>query len=189
MVTHREAMEVIADTLREDRGIPQEMSYLLHEADPEGEDAAVSLPMVEMQDVQVLRDDPSNSTFLTYLVNDDGEEVGYVYETKWEMRLQMDIWTAAGSDYDADELGKQLRKVLFAYDTRGPGMSFTDDQGEPVDDIYDFSLRRSLRNDELNQTPSVRRFRQVARVRGAEILTKESPAPVIRETTEDAQLQ
>ena len=184
MVQSREAIEIIAGTLKRSSKIPEEMSYILREPDPEGEDSAVSVPVTVLQETDVTRDDPSNDNLTGYLTNDDGGRVGRVYETKWEMSLQIDIWTAAGSDYNADELGQQLYEVLYTYDNRGPSKAFRDDTGEKRELIYDFSLQDGSRNDSLDQTPSVRRWRQEARVRGAEQLTETSNDPPVRTTTQ-----
>jgi hypothetical protein len=184
MVQSREALKIIADTLRRSSKMPEEMSYILHEPDPDGEDSAVSVPVTVLQDTDTTRDDPSNSNFEGYLLNDSGERVGTVYETKWEMSLQIDIWTAAGSDYNVDKLGKELHEVLYAYDTRGPDKTFVDGTGEGRELIYDFTLQDSNRDDNLDQTPSVRRWRQLARVRGAERLTTTSDDPPVRNVTQ-----
>ncbi len=184
MVQSRDALKIIADTLRRSPKMPEEMSYILHEPDPDGQESAVSVPVTVLQDTETIRDDPSNSNFIEYLKNDDGERVGEIYETKWEMSLQIDIWTAAGSDYNVDELGKQLHEVLYAYDSRGPAKVFVDQDGEPRELIYDFSLQDGERNDQLDQTPSVRRWRQLARVRGAERLTLTSDDPPVRNVTQ-----
>jgi hypothetical protein len=184
MVTSREAIEIIARTLDEHPEMPDEMSYLTHEADTDGSDAAVTVPVVEMQDIESGRDDPSNSNFIGYLTNDNDEDVAEVYETKWEMELRMDIWTAARSSHDVDELGKTMRKILYTYDSRGPDKQFTDETGVVEEGIYDFSLQEHLRDDSLTETPSVRRWRQFARVRGAERLHLPLDAAVVEQTNE-----
>lgn len=184
MVQSREALKIIAETLRRSPKFPEEMSFILREPDPDGQDGAVSVPVTVLQDTETTRDDPSNANFEGYLENDAGERVGTVYETKWEMSLQIDIWTAAGSDYNVDEIGQQLHEVLYAYDTRGPDRTFVDEEGEPRELIYDFTLQDGNRNDNLDQTPSVRRWRQLARVRGAERLTTTSENPPVRNVTQ-----
>lgn len=185
MVTQREAMDVIAGTLQRHASIPDDMSYLIREADPDGVDAGVSVPLIELQDIVSNRDDPSNSNLVGYITNESDERVGYVFETKWEMQLQMDIWTVDGSDRDVDSLGKRLKEVLYTYDSRGPDKTFLDDDGTPVEGIYDFSLQDAQRNDSLVETHSVRKWRQNARVRGAEELRLTEEKYVIKQATED----
>jgi hypothetical protein len=184
MVQSREALKIITDTLRRSGKMPEEMSYILHEPDPEGQDSAVSVPVVVLQDTETTRDDPSNDNIAGYMENDDGERIGTAYETKWEMSVQIDIWVAAGSDYNVDELGQKLHEVLYMYDTRGPDKTFVDEDGEACELLYDFTLQDGNRNDNLDQTPSVWRWRQLARVRGAELLTTSSENPPIKDVTQ-----
>jgi len=184
MVQSREALKIIGDTLRRSQKMPEDMSYVLREPDVEGQDAAVSVPVTILQDTDTTRDDPANSNFNGYLTNDAGEEVGKIYETHWEMSLQIDIWTAAGSDVDVDTLGQQLHEVLYAYDTRGPDKTFVDEDGEKREMIYDFTLQDGSRDDNLDQTPTIWRWRQQARVRGAELLTTTSTEPPVRNVTQ-----
>lgn len=184
MVNQRETIEIIGRTLKESPKIPDQMSYLLREADPEGADANVSVPLIEIQNIDTTRDDPTNSNFVDYLTNDAGEQVGYVYQTTWEMSLEIDIWTADGSDNDVDEFAAQMREVLYAYDTRGHDKQFRDENGEPVSDIWGFALQDGQRNDSLVETPSVRRWRQNARVRGAEVFTSTTENPPVRNVTQ-----
>lgn len=184
MVTNREATQIIGRTVAEHPDMPDELSYITHEADTDGEDSVVSVPVIELQDIETERDDPSNSNFVTYLTNDQDQRVAELYETKWEMELRMDIWTAARSSFDVDELGKTLRKILYTYDSRGPDQQFVDDDGTVENGIYDFSLRDGGREDSLTETPSVRRWRQFARVRGAEQLHLTLDGPPIEQTEE-----
>lgn len=185
MVQSREALKIIADTLRRSQKMPEDMSYVLREPDVEGQDSAVSVPVTILQDTDTTRDDPANSNFSGYLTNDAGERVGKIYETHWEMSLQLDIWTAAGSDADVDELGQLLHEVLYDYDTRGPDKTFVDEDGEKREMIYDFTLQDGSRDDNLDQTPSIWRWRQQARVRGAEQLTTTSTDPPVRNVTQE----
>jgi len=184
MVQSREALKIIAGTLERSSDFPDEMSFIMREPDPEGQDSAVSVPVAVLQDTDTTRDDPSNENLIDYVTNDYGERVGRVYETKWEMSLQIDIWTAAGSEYSADKLGQKLYKVLYDYDTRGPDKTFVDEDGEERELLYDFSLEDGSRNDSLDQTPSVRRWRQEARVRGAEHWRTTSTTPPVRNVTQ-----
>lgn len=185
MVSSRQAITIISDTLQRSSKLPKEMSYVLREPDPDGEDASVSVPVVVLQDTETNRDDPSHTNLRGYMENDSGERIGRIYRTSWEMSLQIDIWTAAGSDYNADNLGRQLHEILYAYDTRGPDKTFVKEDGEHVDQIYDFALQDGSRNDSLDQTPSVRRWRQTARVRGVEQLTEIAEEPPVRKVTQE----
>lgn len=184
MVGHERAVEIIRDNIDRDDRIPDKMSYVIHEADAEGEHANVSLPLLELQIANVSRDDDNNSTFAGYVFNTDGERVGRRYETKWEMTLRLNLWTADGSDYNVQEIGDVLHTVLFDYDELGPAELFTTESGEPVEDIWGFRLQDDERVDDFGQTPTVRRLRKTALVRGANEYTQTGEEP-IKTTTQD----
>lgn len=178
MVSHDQAVEIIRDTIDRDDRIPDRMSYIIHEADTEGAHANVSLPLIEFQITNTNRADLNNSNLIDFVLNSDGERVGRIFELKWEMDLQMNIWTVDQSSYDADRLGQILRTVLYDYDTLGPAKTFKDDTGDPIHDIWDFNLQSGERVDDLTQTPTIRRFRQNAEVSGAEQYTQEGLDPI-----------
>jgi len=179
MVTHEEAVKVIRDNIDRDTRIPDRMSYIIHEADQEGQHSNVSLPLIEMVIENVSRDDRNNTTFSGFVYDSDGNQVGRRFETKWEMQLYMNLWTADGSDHNVSELGSVLHTVLFDHDELGPDEPFTTEDGEPFDDIWGFRLGDSERTDEFGQTPTVRRVRLTSTVRGLE---------EYRQTGEDAVL-
>jgi hypothetical protein len=178
MVSHDQAVEIIRDTIDRDDRIPDRMSYIIHEADTEGAHANVSLPLIEFQILDTSRDDLNNSNLTDFVFNSNGEKVGRIFELKWEMQLQMNVWTVGGSDHDADTLGQVLRTVLYDYDTLGPDETFQDERGEPVQDIWNFKLQNGERADDLTQTPTIRRFRQSAEVSGAEQYRQEGLDPI-----------
>jgi len=179
MVTQRDAIEVIAGSLQRHADFPSDVSYLLHEADPDGEDANVSLPVVEIQTRNVSDDTPSNTEFHSYITDDSGNERAKAYEKKWDLELDMRVWTAARSDNDVDKIGKRLREILYTYDSHGPANEFTNGDGEAIESIFYFKLADGERDDSLIETPSVRTWRQIARVRGAEYLTTTADEPPI----------
>lgn len=168
MASQTEAIEIIRDNIDRDDRIPDEMEYVIHEADPSNTHANVSLPLIEFQMLDTTRDDLNNTNRTEFVYDSNGNRVGEIYQLKWKMRLQMDIWTAQGSDYDPSELGKVLRTVLYDHDVKGPAEPFETDEGEPFDDIWDFQIEQGERVDDLTQTPTIRRHRQFATVRGYE---------------------
>jgi hypothetical protein len=188
MVSYEQAVEVIRDNIDRDSRLPDRMSYIIHEADQEGQHANVSLPLIEMQIANVSRDDRNNTTKRGFVFDTDGNRVGRLFESKWEMELYLNIWTVDGSDYNVDELASVVKTVLFDHDELGPDEPFTMDGGEPVDDIWGFRLGDSERTDEFGQTPSVRRLRLTATVRGLEEYRQTGEDPIL-ETEQNVDTQ
>jgi hypothetical protein len=151
--------------------MPEVNSYVTHEADPNSTDGNLRLPLVEIQQIDFSRNDLANTTKLGQITDDNGNEVGYAYETLYEVTLQISLWVADGSDHDVDVLGDRLRKVLFAYDIRGPDQDFVDEEGRPIETIYEVNLLSSSREDDTTQTPTARLWQQNIEIAAGERYT------------------
>lgn len=159
MVSPSESLQILAQTIDESGEMPDDVSYLLHEADTENDDAGIGLPLVEITPVESDRVHLSNTDFVDYVTDDDGNEVGRVYHAEYEMTAQIDIWTINDGKYDVDELGDKLRKALYPYSSHGPQQPFTDENGSEVG-IFHFAVQSGERQDDTIQTPTLRRWQQ-----------------------------
>lgn len=168
MVAPSELRDYLQLTLENSGQFDEIESYITHEADPDGKDGNLYLPLIEIRQIDFDREDLSNSTSLGPIYDDNGEQVGEAYQSLYSATLQIAIWVASGSDHDVDELGDRLRMVLFNYDTRGPAKPITDDSGREIDSIYNFKLLSSSREDDLSRTPSVRMWQQNVSISAAE---------------------
>lgn len=186
MVSQAEAIEVIKDTVERDQRVPDTISYVINEVDSDGKHANLDMPFIQFEIADSSRDDEHNTTVLKPVYDTDGNIVGQIYETKWEMTLQITIWTVQFSDTDVDSLGELLRTVLFDYDSRGPDETFVTDDGEPVPDIWNFELDDVTRVDDISFDFTVRRFRQMATVYGAEQY-RQGGFDVAKQTSENVQ--
>jgi hypothetical protein len=178
MVTKPEARELIARAVLQDTRMPEELDVILQEPDSEGSDATKTLPLLLVELDEVERPAVMNSDFVGYETNDDGERVARVYEVEWEGVARIELWSADGSSYDIDSLGEKLHEVLYSYDSRGTDEFFTDESGNPVESLWNFSLRDGQREDDLTQTPTVRRWRQLADVYGARYYVEQEQEPI-----------
>lgn len=185
MVAPHEAMESVALAIAESGELPGEMSVLLHESDLESEDADVDLPLLEIQLQNVDDVIVDNTDFAGYVVDDDGNHVGRIFQSEYEMTLQLDIWTTTDDGYDPDELGRKLRDALYPYSSYGPQQDFINSEGSVVDTITYFRLDSGGRVDDLLRTPSVRKWSQEVELWGCEefrtdeeyIVAVDYPAP------------
>lgn len=180
MVTKPEARELIARAVLQNSRMPSELDVILREPDAEGKDATRTLPLLLVELDEVSRPEVTNSDFVGYKQDDAGNDVAKVFESEWEATARIELWTAAGSSYDVDELGEKIHEVLYSYDSRGADEYFTDADGFPVTSFWNFSLGDGSREDDLTQTPTVRRWRQLADVFGARYYVS-TESPPIRE--------
>lgn len=160
MATPKESLNAVARAIANSRELPDEMSVLTQEADESADDADVDMPLLELQISEVDFVLTNNSDRTGFIVDDDGNKVGRIFDSEYEMSLQIDLWTTQKDPYDPDELGARLRDALYPYTSLGPDKMFRDASGEPLDRLYRFELGTGERADELIRTPSVRRWSQ-----------------------------
>lgn len=160
MVAPADSMKTVARAIANSGNLPSDMSLLLHEADADNQDADVDIPLLEIELVDSERVHPNNTDLVGWKVDDDDNRIGRIYHSEYELTLEIDVWTAANDDYDANEMGKAVRNALYPYSSYGPQQSFTDENGQPIDEIFRFVISDGTRSDDLIQTPTVRRWRQ-----------------------------
>lgn len=160
MVSPRDSMEAVARAVANSGELPAELSVLLQEADQANDDADVDLPLLEIQPITVDNVVVENTDVVGFTVDEAGNQVGRVYWSEYEMGIQLDIWTTKDDGYDPDDLGEKLRKALYQYSSYGPDLSFSDSNGDPIEEITYFRLQEGERDDGLFDTPTVRRWSQ-----------------------------
>lgn len=160
MVAPRHAMEAVARAVANSGELPSEMSLLLQEADATADDADVDLPLLEVQPLLVDNVVVSNTDFVGWVTDDNGNQTGRIYFSEYEMTIELNIWTTKNDGYDPDDLGNKLREALYPYSSYGPDQPFLDDEQNPIDQITYFRFDNGERTDDLIQTPTVRRWSQ-----------------------------
>lgn len=180
MVTQPQARELIARAVLQDTRITDDLDVILQEPDGEGSDSQKTVPLLYVSFTETTEPDVYNSDLVDYKTNDDGERVARIFGAEWEAVAQIEIWTADRSRHDIDELGEQLHSILYAYDSSSLDRSFQNADGMAVPGLWNFSLQDGGREDDLTQTPTVRRYRQLADVYGTRYYV-ETPSEPIRE--------
>lgn len=173
MVTQPEAREAIARAVSGDSRMPSDLDVLLQEPDGDGRDAQKTLPLLIVQFEETARPDRKTTDVVGYKQNEDGDNVARIFEKEWSAQARIELWTADGSRYDVDNLGRTLTSVLYGYDTTTTNDPFLDDNGEEIEELWHFSLNEGFRADNLTQTPTVRRWRQFADVYGCELYVED----------------
>lgn len=161
-------METVARSIAESNELPAEMSLLLQEADISSDDANVDMPVLEIQPVEVDNVVVSNTDFVGFITDDNGNHTGRIYYSEYEMTMEIQIWTTRDDGYDPDALGERLRSALYQYSSYGPQRPFLDEDGETIDQITYFRLDTGERTDDLIRTPTVRRWSQEVELWGCE---------------------
>lgn len=111
-------LEAVARALRQADRLSAIEGVHTRELDLQGTDASAAFPLIELQPISEPQPDGGMS-FVRYVRDANGNEVGEIYEWLIELRIQIDIWTMSGSSHDAISLGSELKDTLFRYDQRG----------------------------------------------------------------------
>jgi hypothetical protein len=138
------------------------------EFDPSGRNNRLQTPFVVVLPVGTQRVQNMNTDRVGVTTDAKGNETGGIFETIFEMQMQLDIYLAAGDDRNVTTLGGRLRDALLAFDSA----AFDEDFPPPIpgadpslpDDIRDFDAGSGQRADDLSG-PGVRRWRHSAEMR------------------------
>lgn len=159
----------IERALRDDPSVPADVSYVLHAWDRSGTDARVDPPAVEIQatDVPMTATGPTRAGTVT---DDAGGPIGFLYEYPHTASIQSDVYTVAGSDYDATALGTTVRQALRRYDAHGRGDPLLADDGTALADVGDVLVGDGRRRDDLTTNASLHRWIQELTVDFTEVV-------------------
>jgi len=162
MAYPQEIVEAIGHTLDNAPELPDDVSYLTQEPDVTGSDSNIKLPVCSIQQIGTINLRDFNTDLAGVITDSNGNNVGRIYESRYRLDVQIDLWVAQGSKHNPDELGAELRQVLYNYDDSGPGGTLRDENGQDMADVWRFHLGDGERRDDLTMTPTLRRWRQEA---------------------------
>lgn len=171
MVRPQSIVEAVSYTLQQDDSIPSETNFL--ENEPDIENDAIKLPVIEISSGAQARLSESNSDFVTHKLDGDGNQIGRVYELLYTLEITIAVWTADGSMYNAKEIGDSVRDALYKHDTAGADIPLENPDGTIVDDVWRFSVDSGEQTDDFSTSPTLRRWQQEVLVSAGEKYTTE----------------
>ena len=166
MVNPQIIIDSIADAVESDPDVPDLEAYLTQPVDLVGEDAEVPTPFLEVRPVTKIRSDTNSNNVVDFIYDDNGNHIGNIHAALFTMELQLDVWGVSGTPYNVMDIGYELERSLFEYDTAVYGTFLTDSNGDDIDDIVEFTVMEGERDDRLmgdpldqRTSPSIRRWR------------------------------
>lgn len=140
MARPRELIEAVVSAIQSAGTLPSGTNYVGYE--PNIDTEAIKLPLLEVVTVSEARIDDHNTDFQGVIEDDNGNAVGQVFHALYNLTIEVNIWTAHGSQYDPDVLGDAVYSALYQYDSAGPDLDLHDDiwrvrvgDGEPDEDF------------------------------------------------------
>lgn len=164
MVTVQTVLDAIIRGIEQSGRLPDSTSFLTREPDPQGVDAGVTLPAVVVQEVSTVRDESRVTDLVGYVTDDEGSEVGRIWQASYDMEVQVDIHTAAGASEpkDLETLETQVKRALQRYDKQMRADFFPDGEGGTEGAIREFTFGESHPENQLTASPSLMRQRMSA---------------------------
>jgi len=166
MVRPQEIIEATIFTLQESSNIPDAANYV--DNTPDISTQSIKLPVIEVSigPQRILADE--NTDFIGTKTDNNGREIGRIYESLYTLELYVVTYTAQGSKYSARDISDSIRDELYAYDTSGPNETLVHPENGPVDEVWRFDIIEGVHTDDLNTNPTLRRWQQDVLVSASE---------------------
>lgn len=166
MVRAHTVLRSVVTAIQQSNRLPESITYSTWELNAEGGQANVVPPIIEITPETVIRSRPHNTDFVGHATDDNGNDIGYIFDTKFEVEILIDVWTAEGDRYDPKQIGQQLRYAMYRYDDKQLGVPLPDPDSpdEALTGIDRFVLNDGQVANDLAMTPALRRWRQTADV-------------------------
>lgn len=169
MTSPDEILDGVIRSVKDADILPDQADYLKYEADQTGENSDLRLPLFQIEPVTVDYLNTHNTSEVGRRVDSNGNDIGRIYHSEYEMSVDIELWIAAQSMWNASELGNGVRRLLYRHDSESLGVPLPtenydyyieDDDGTLIrpDDVWKFSVETAERVDDTTQSPTLRRW-------------------------------
>ncbi len=158
MVRPQQLIESVLYTLQQSDDIPSATNFVGYTPDINSE--SIKLPVIEVSTGPQSQLSESNTDFVGFKTDDNGNDVGRIYETLYTLEINVAIWTAHGSRFSPRKISDTVRDELYAHDTAGPAQPLRHPDGSPVDEVWRVILQDGEQTDDLSTSPTLRRWQQ-----------------------------
>ena len=142
MARPEEILDAVEKSLKSSNRLPSGISYLKQKPNV-SDNADLSVPFVAMWFPSTIRSDPHNTKFRDFAKDEEGNHIGYIFESYFESRLQIEVWSVNGDGIDPASVGTSIYLALAKHDSKQYGLPFLDEN----DDAFD-AFRHYLQEEE-----------------------------------------
>lgn len=175
MVRPKQLVESILYVLKNEADLPDHSSFVGYEPDIDSE--SLKLPLIEVSMGVQVEIDESNTDFVGFRKDDDGNNIGRVYETLYSQELNVSVWTAQGSKYSPRKMSSAVRDALYNYTTTGPQETLPHPDIGPLDEVWRVKVTEGEHTDDLGTSPTLRRWREIVQINASERYITDSDEP------------
>lgn len=178
MVRPKELIQAVLYTLQKSSALPESTNFVGYEPDIDSE--PIKLPLVEVSSGSKITVDESNTEFVGFRTDVDGNDIGRIYETLYTQDLEVSVWTAHESRFSPRDISDTVKTELFAHVTSGPDVPLRHpDDDRTLDEVWGFQMLEAERTDDLGTSPTLRRWQEVIEISASEqYLTDASEPPI-----------
>lgn len=176
MVRPKELVEAVLYTLQQSTDLPDAANFVGYEPDINSE--SIKLPLVEVSLATQIEIDESNTDFIGFKTDSNGNDIGRIYESMYMQELNVSVWTAQGSKYSPREMGNTIRDELYAHTTVGANkpLRHPDDDRE-LDEVWRFKIIEGSHTDDLGTSPILRRWEEIIQISASEQYVTDADEP------------
>lgn len=177
MVRPQGIIDGVLYALQRSDNLPDNTNFVGYTPDIDSE--AIKLPLIEVSPGPQEKISVSNSEFVRFRTDSDGNDIGKVYEACYNIEITVAAWTAQGSKYSPREMGNIVRDELYRYETAGPNQKLLDPEDDStIDEVWNFAMQQGEQTDDLNTSPTLRRWQQQVLISASEqYITDADDAP------------
>lgn len=179
MVRPQELVESLLFVLQNTGEFPEKTNFVGYEPDIASE--SIKLPLVQVSLGTMLEVDTTNSEFVGYREDADGNIIGRIYESLYEQDIQISVWTAHGSKYSPRDLSNIVRDTLYPYTSYGPDDTLPHPELDGLDEVWFVEVTEGDHTDDLGTSPSLRRWQQIVEINASERYITNADEPPIDE--------
>lgn len=147
----RKVIEAVVSAVKNSGKLPDKTNYVGYE--PNIDTEAIKLPLLEVVTVSSARIADHNTDEQGVIEDDNGNAVGRVFHSLYQLTIEVNVWTAQGSRYDPNVLGDGVYSALYNYDSAGPSEDL-------ADDIWRVRIGDGGPDEDFGTSPTLRRWSQ-----------------------------
>jgi hypothetical protein len=184
MARPQDIVDALIVSLKNNTDITSEATFIGFE--PDGDTQPINLPIVQVDPDGDMNDETLvNSQFVEFAKDDDGNDIGRIFERLFRLELTVAVWTAQRSSFDPRAIADEVRVTLFEHETSGPAEDLVLEDGTVLDEVWQFDVGTARQADDLSTSPPLRRWEQDITVSSGEQFVSLADEATVKQIDQD----
>ena len=175
----QDILDSIIFSLESSGELPDDVTFI--DFDPDTDTQPIKLPIVQVNPIDAEDETETNTEFVKFAKDDDGNDVGKVFERLFRQEVNIATLAVQGSQFDAREMMDEVQTALFRHSTSGPFDTLEKPDGTTLDDVWRFDIGSSSQQNDLTTDPVLRRVEKTVFVSSSEQFVTTADEPPVEE--------